>query len=91
MVVFRAVPHMFPSNDPPPDDNPDASLHERYFEPLVAAVVRDYAIAEEEAGTLVDEVLLSTVRHLSTIADPESWLLTAAGYAARHHLEKGKA
>lgn len=58
------------------------AFYARYFPALVRMATTRFAIAEEEAEDLADAILMSSLRHLPAIEDPQAWLLGALTSAA---------
>ncbi len=53
------------------------AFYTRYFPTLVSAATTRFGIAEDEAEELADAILMSSLRHLPTIDDVQTWLLGA--------------
>jgi hypothetical protein len=52
-------------------------FYARYFPALVNAATTRFAIPEDEAEELADAILMSSLRHLPTMDDVQTWLLGA--------------
>jgi hypothetical protein len=64
------------------------AFYAQHFSALVRAATTCFAIPEEEAEELADAILLSSLRHLPTIDDVQTWLLGALTSVAAQ--ERGK-
>lgn len=53
------------------------AFYARYFPALVSAATTRFAIPEDEAEELADAILVSSLRHLPTMDDVQTWLLGA--------------
>ena len=58
------------------------AFYAQHFPALVRAATTRFAIPEGEAEDLADAILLSSLRHLPTIDDVQTWLLGALTSAA---------
>ncbi|HYI12560.1 MAG TPA: hypothetical protein VEK57_26145 [Thermoanaerobaculia bacterium] len=50
--------------------------------------LQDFNIPGDEAETLVDEVLIASIRHVPAMTDVEEWLTAAVTSAAKRRMEK---
>lgn len=65
-----------------PLDEPETFYHEHAGE-LVRQAADTLNVPEPDAHQLANEILLSSLRHLPTIANPAKWLSGAMNCAAR--------
>jgi DNA-directed RNA polymerase specialized sigma24 family protein len=64
------------------------AFYTRHFPALVHIATTRFAMAEDDAEDLADAILVSSLRHLPAIEDPQAWLLGAlTSAAARKEVE----
>ncbi|HYQ82610.1 MAG TPA: hypothetical protein VEP28_01070 [Rubrobacter sp.] len=78
---------MFP---PPfwPDADKATAYYERYFNYLIDIALSQFGLPPDRAADIVDEILLSSLRHLPVLSDPDAWLLGAITTAANREASR---
>lgn len=59
------------------------AAYERHFAAL-AVVAEKLNVPAEDADSLIEDVLLTTLAHRRPVADVDKWLAAALTYAVRH-------